>query len=128
MSVDGLPGGREKADVTCGGGAVAREWLVGMLTADVSLTCLFDQTTTKGPSAYTAFALASTGDVLPRRFEFYPAGHVKGYPVISGEMRINEVIIPAKPMEPLTFNVTASLETTISVGVVAATSLWVWDL
>jgi len=118
MSVDGLPGGREKSDVTCGGGAVAREWLVGMLTGDISLVCLFDQTTAKSAkSAWITFATASVGDTYPRFFEYAPAGETAGYPKVKGRMRVSEVVFNAKPMEPLQFNVSAALETSITVGV-----------
>jgi hypothetical protein len=117
MSVDGLPGDREMADVTCGGGAKAHQWLVGMKAADISLECLFDQT---DGSAYDVFCSTDYGyhlDTASRTFSYGPAGNTAGYPKFTGECKVKSVTVPAKPLEPITFSVSLVLDSTLSVGV-----------
>ena len=113
MSVDGLPGEREMADVTCGGGAVAHAYLMGLQNADISLVCLMDQTT---DSAYDTVC-GYMDDTGARSFVFCPAGTSAGYPWIGGECRIKSVILPAKPLEALTFTVNLVLDSTLSIAV-----------
>ena len=114
MSVDGLPGEREMADVTCGGGSNSHQFLAGMQNAEISLTCLFDQTTDSAYDTVCGFM----DDTGARTFEFYPATTASGAPKISGEARIKNVILPAKPLEPLTFSVVLALDSTVVVGTV----------
>jgi hypothetical protein len=111
MSVDGLPGDREMADVTCGGGAVAHQWLVGMQSADISLECLFDQST---GSAYDV--LHSYGsDTYHRHWVYYPAGASSGYPMYHGQCWVKSLTLNAKPLEPMTMSVSLVLDSTITV-------------
>jgi hypothetical protein len=113
MKVDGLPGEREMADVTCGGGAVAHQFLLGLQNATISLSCLFDQTT---DSAYDTLS-GYMDDTGSRTFHYYPASSSSGCPDITGECRIKDVILPAAPLEPLTFTATLVLDSTMVVTV-----------
>jgi hypothetical protein len=115
MSVDGLPGERDMADVTCGGSPSAHQWLLGLPNAEITLECLFDQTT---GSAWDV--LCSTGygyklDTHTRSFTFQPAGGTTGYPSFTGECRVKSVTLPAKPLEPLTFSASLVLDSTFTV-------------
>ena len=114
MSVDGLPGEREMADVTCGGGSNSHAYLAGMQNAEITLQCLFDQTTDSAYDTVSGF-MTDTG---ARSFEFYPATTASGAPTITGECRIKNVVLPAKPLEPLTFSVTLALDSTVTVTTV----------
>lgn len=117
MSVDGLPGEREMADVTCGGGATVHQWLVGMKSAEIGLECLFDQT---DGSAYDVLCSTDYGfhlDTTTRTFSYGPAGNTAGYPKFTGECLVKSVTVPAKPLEPITFSVSLVLSSTLSVEV-----------
>ena len=115
LSVDGLPGEREMADVTCGGGSVAHAWLPGMVGADITLECLFDQTTGTAWDCFLSTAYMYTADTHSRSFEYYPAGATTGYPKFSGECRVKSVTVPAKPLEPITFSVSLVLDSTLTI-------------
>jgi len=126
MSIDGLPGKREKADITCGGGAVGHEYIYGLLDAPVTLKCLYDTSTTRcgvGVSStapvWTIFANATTGDTHTRSFTFWPMSTAAGYPEIGGEMRIKSVTFDVKALDVLTFEVQAVVDSTLSIGVAA---------
>jgi hypothetical protein len=111
MSVDGLPGEREMADVTCGGGSVAHAWLPGMMGADITLECLFDQTT---GSAYDVLS-GYTGDTYHRHWAYYPAGQSSGYPMMHGACWVKSITLGSKPLEPLMMSVSLVLDSTITV-------------
>ena len=115
MSVDGLPGEREMADVTCGGGAVAHAFLLGLQNANITLSCLFDQTT---DSAYDTVC-GYMSDTGARSFVYCAAGTCSGYPAVTGECVIKSVNLPAKPLEALTFTVNLVVSSTLTVTVCA---------
>lgn len=116
MSITGLPGERELADVTCCGGAVSKEWLQGLNAADVSMTFLLDQTSEDCVSAWKTLCNASTDDTDSRYFFFAPAGTGNsGEPIIHGRLWIGGITLKAAPLEPMTFTVSAALGTTILV-------------
>jgi hypothetical protein len=112
MSVDGLPGEREMADVTCGGAPNSHQYLLGLQSADITLQALFDQSTDSAYDTVCGFM----DDTGARTFAYYPASTASGYPKIYGECRIKSVVLPAKPLEPLTFQISLVADSTISVG------------
>jgi len=114
MSVDGLPGEREMADVTCGGGSNSHAYLAGMQNGEITLQCLFDQTTDSAYDTLSGF-MDDTGS---RTFVFFPATTASGAPKMTGECRVKNVVLPAKPLEPLTFSATLVLDSTITVTTV----------
>jgi len=113
MSVDGLPGERDMADVTCGGGAETHQWLAGLMNAEVTLECLFDQTT---GSAYDTFS-GWMSDTSHRHFYYAPAGVTAGYPKFYGAAMVKSVTLGAKPLEPLAMQVSMVIDSTLAVGV-----------
>ena len=115
QSVDGLPGEREMADVTCGGGAVAHEFLMGLQNADISITCLFDQASSGAYDVLSEYM----DDTYKRYFAYYPAGATTDYPMIHGACRIKSLILAAKPLEAMTFTCSMVLDSTMTVTVCA---------
>ena len=115
MSVDGLPGEREMADVTCGGGANSHQYLAGMYTAEISLSCLFDQSS---GSAYDVLSGFQT-DRYHRHFAYYPAGATTDYPMIHGQCQVKSLVLTAKPLEPLSFTATIVVDSSMSVTICA---------
>ena len=103
----------DMADVTCGGGAETHQWLAGLMNAEVTLECLFDQTT---GSAYDTFSgwMSDTGH---RHFYYAPAGVTAGYPKFYGAAMVKSVTLGAKPLEPLTMQVSMVIDSTLAVGV-----------
>ena len=123
MSIDGLPGKREKADITCGGGAVGHEFIYGLLDTPVTMKFLYDTSTgrcgvgvTSTDNVWTVFAKATTGDTHTRSFTFWPLSTQTGYPEIGGEMRIKAINYDVKSLDVLTFEVQAVVDSTLSVG------------
>jgi len=124
MSIDGLPGKREKADITCGGGAVGHEYIYGLLDSPITMKFLFDTSTGRCGTdstapAWTVFATATTGDYATRSFTFWPMSTAAGYPEIGGEMRVKSVVFDVKALDVLTFEVSAVVDSTCSVGIAA---------
>lgn len=111
MSVDGLPGEREMADVTCGGGATVHQWLVGMQSAEIGLECLFDQSTGSAYDVLSGFG----SDTAHRHWCYYPAGASSGYPMMHGQCLVKSFVVNAKPLEPITISVSLVLDSTITV-------------
>ena len=119
MSVDGLPGEREYSDITCGStvAAPAHQWLAGLVKADFSLNCLLDQTTSGNyASAWKTLCNYST-DAYSRYFAYAPASTAAGYPQVTGRAWVKGLSLPAKPLEPLTFSVSCSVDSTVMVSV-----------
>ena len=124
LSAGGLPGERELADVTCIGGAVSKEWLVGLLAGDMTFSFILDQSTavlasTMERSAWKTMCNATTDDSDARHFYFCPAGTGSGNPLIMGECWVGGVTMNVTPLEPVTFTVEASLGSTLSISTLA---------
>ena len=115
QSIEGLPGEREMADVTCGGGAVAHQYLLGLQNATITVNCLFDQTT---GSAYDVLS-EYMSDTYHRHFAYYAAGATTDFPMIHGACRVKNLNFSAKPLEPLTFSCELLLDSTMTVTVCA---------
>lgn len=102
------------ADVTCGGGAVAHQHLAGVHSeTDITLACLFDQTS---GSAYDTLS-GYMSDTHSRSFTYQPAGASTDFPYITGECMVKNLVLPAKPLEALTFTVNLVLDSTLTVSI-----------
>jgi hypothetical protein len=99
QSVDGLPGEREMADVTAGGGPTAHAYLLGLTNCEFSLQCLFDQTTGSAYDTLSEFM----NDTYHRHFAYYPAGATTDFPMMHGACWVKSLVLAAKPLEPLQF-------------------------
>ena len=115
QSVDGLPGEREMADVTCGGGANSHQYLAGLENAEISVSCLFDQTTNSAYDVLSGFM----DDTYRRNFAYYPVGRTTDYPMMHGTCMVKSLILTAKPLEPLSFTCTMVLNSSLTVTVAA---------
>ena len=119
LSITGLPGERELADVTCIGGAVSKEWLVGLLTGSFSASFVLDSSgvlaSTMERSAWKTLANATTDDTDARHFMFCPAGTSAGDVQIYGDLWIGGVTMNVTPLEPVTFTVEASLGSSLCI-------------
>jgi len=114
-SVDGLPGEKEMGDVTAGG-ATGYSQLPGLQKADISLECVFDDTSESAYDVVKDFL----SDSDTRSFEYGPAGSTSGYAKVTGECRIKKVSLPAKVTDPLIFTIDLVVDGAITITTYSA--------
>jgi len=124
LSVSGLPGERELADVTCIGGAVSKEWLTGLLAGNFTASFVLEQSSaslasTMERSAWKTLANATTDDTEARHFMFAPAGTDAGNACVYGDLWIGGLTMNVTPLEAVSFTVEASLGSSLCVTVFA---------
>ncbi len=113
LEVSGLPGEVEQGDVT-GGGSTGHKTIGGLQKCDFSIKCAFNDAATTG--AWTVLKGFQADGSATRSFTFGPAGTTSGYPKMSGECKIKNIVFPAKPTESLTFTVNLSADNGVTIG------------